>query len=47
LRLRQKEKLSLRSSSSCTICTMCLQASPTATNADDPLSPRSATTTGR
>lgn len=47
LRLRQKEKLSLRSSSSCTICTRCLHASPTATSADDPLSPRSATTTGR
>jgi hypothetical protein len=47
LRLRQKEKLSLRSSRSCTICTRCLHASPTATSADEPLSPRSATTTGR
>lgn len=47
LRLRQKEKLSLRSSSSCTICTRCLHASPTATSAEEPLSPRSATTTGR
>lgn len=46
-RSRQNEKLRLRSSSNCTICTMCLQASPTATRADEPLSPRLATTIGR